>query len=68
MLFRYNAHQHQNRRPSHARTGDLQKWELAGGGHGIHWLELDENISIENLLFGQPSGEGARSFSRRLEW
>ena len=38
------------------------------GGHGVHWPELDEDISIENILLGQPSGEGARSFSRRLEW
>ena len=43
-------------------------WELIGRGHGIHWPELDEDISIENILLGQPSGEGARSFSRWKEW
>lgn len=43
-------------------------WKFIGGGHGIHWPELDEDISVENLLFGQPSGEGARSFSRWKEW
>ena len=26
------------------------------------------NVSVENLLLGQPSGEGARSFSRWKEW
>ena len=42
--------------------------EFNGEGHGIHWPELDEDISVENVLFGQPSGEGARSFSRWKEW
>ena len=43
-------------------------WEFIGRGHGIHWPELDEDISVENMLLGQPSGEGARSFSRWKEW
>ena|SRR5438132_2077742 len=43
-------------------------WEFIGRGHGIHWPELDEDISVENILLGQPSGEGARSFSRWKEW
>jgi hypothetical protein len=28
---------------------------------GIHWPDLDEDISVENLLLGQPSGESQRS-------
>jgi len=55
-------------RLSHARAAHLQNWELIGGGHGIHWPDLDEDISIENLLLGQPSGESSKSFSRWLEW
>lgn len=55
-------------RLSHALAEHRAIWELVGGGHGIHWPELDEDISVENLLFGQPSGEGARSFSRWKEW
>lgn len=43
-------------------------WEFIGGGHGIHWPELDEDISVENVLLGQPSGEGARSFSKWKQW
>lgn len=27
-------------------------WEVAGGGYGIHWLELDEDVSTEGLLAG----------------
>jgi hypothetical protein len=55
-------------RLSHARPEHRAKWELIGQGHGIHWPELDEDISVENILFGQPSGEGARSFARWKEW
>ena len=43
-------------------------WEFIGGGHGIHWPELDEDISVENILLGQPSGEGSRSFSKWKQW
>jgi hypothetical protein len=55
-------------RLSHARPEHRAKWELIGQGHGIHWPELDEDISVENILFGQPSGEGAQSFARWKEW
>ena len=55
-------------RLSHARPEHRAYWQFIGGGHGIHWPELDEDISVDNLLFGQPSGEGARSFSRWKEW
>lgn len=27
-------------------------WELAGGGYGIHWPEIDEDLSTEGLLRG----------------
>jgi len=52
----------------HARPEDRAKWELIGQGHGIHWPELDEDIRVENILFGQPSGEAARSFARWKSW
>ena len=32
-------------------------WEKAGGGYGIHWPELDEDLSSEGLLRGAPSVE-----------
>jgi Protein of unknown function (DUF2442) len=38
-----------------------------GEGEGIHWPDLDEDISVENLLGGRASGEGAKSFQRWLE-
>ncbi len=51
-------------RLSNALLRHRKSWELLGGGHGIHWPELDEDISVENVLLGQPSGESARSFAR----
>jgi len=55
-------------RLSHARPEDRAKWELIGRGHGIHWPELDEDVSVENILLGQPSGEGPHSFARWKQW
>jgi hypothetical protein len=31
------------------------KWEIAGGGYGIHWPDLDEDLSTEGLLRGAPA-------------
>ena len=28
------------------------RYEISGGGSGLHWNELDEDISVENLLLG----------------
>jgi hypothetical protein len=42
-------------------------WRLIGQGEGIHWPDLDEDISVENLLSGSHSGESQRSFKRWLE-
>lgn len=52
-----------NALPQHRAT-----WKFIGGGHGIHWPELDEDISVENVLLGQPSGESARSFAKWKDW
>ncbi len=30
-------------------------WHIAGGGYGIHWPELDEDLSTEGLLRGAPA-------------
>lgn len=30
------------------------RWELCGGGYGVHWPELDEDISTEGMLQGEP--------------
>ena len=41
-------------------------WRIIAQGHGIHWDTLDEDISVENLLAGRPSGESQKSFSHWL--
>jgi hypothetical protein len=54
-------------RLAHGTPEEVKKWRLIGGGVGIHWPDLDEDISLENLLLGQPSGESQISLKRWLE-
>jgi Protein of unknown function (DUF2442) len=42
---------------------ERKRWELLGPGIGIHWPELDEDISVEGLLAGARSGESATSLN-----
>lgn len=42
-------------------------WRLIGRGEGIHWPDLDEDISVAGLLAGRPSGETQTSLRRWLE-
>jgi hypothetical protein len=51
----------------HGNSAERSKWEFNGGGTGIHWPDLDEDISVEGLLFGGPSRESARSLQRWLD-
>ena len=39
----------------HASLDQRNRWELAGGGFGIHWPELDEDLSVEGILAGAPA-------------
>lgn len=41
----------------HATEAQRANWRLAGAGHGIHWPELDEDLSTEGLLRGSSSPE-----------
>ena len=51
----------------HATPEERDNWELIGEGQGIRWPDLDEDISVEGLIAGRPSGESQRSFKRWLE-
>ncbi len=51
----------------HGTPNERQNWRLIGDGVGIHWPDLDEDISIEGLLLGRRSGESQRSLKRWLE-
>jgi len=46
---------------------ERNNWRLIGRGHGIHWEEIDEDISVEGLLAGKPSGESQASFKKWLD-
>ena len=39
----------------HASPKQRQNWQLAGGGYGIHWPDIDEDLSSEGLLRGAPA-------------
>jgi hypothetical protein len=54
-------------RLAHGSPAERGRWRLIGGGEGIHWPDLDEDISVEGLLAGRPSGESQRSLQRWLE-
>lgn len=54
-------------RLSHATPEERNHWRLIGGGHGIHWQDLDEDISVEGLLNGRPSGESQTSLQKWLD-
>jgi hypothetical protein len=39
----------------HATPEQRRNWEIAGGGYGIHWPDVDEDLSTEGLLRGAPA-------------
>ncbi len=39
----------------HATPEQRNNWEVSGGGYGIHWPEIDEDLSTEGLLRGAPA-------------
>ncbi len=53
-------------RLAHASPEERVRWRLIGAGMGIHWEDLDEDISVEGLILGKPSGESQQSFQRWL--
>jgi len=52
----YNATEHER-----------SNWRLIGNGEGIHWPDLDEDISVEHLIAGIPSGESQSSLQKWLQ-
>lgn len=43
-----------------AAPGQLAQWEICGGGYGIHWKVLDEDLSTEGMLRGSPAPEARK--------
>ena len=50
----------------HGTIEERKIWRLLGGGRGIHWPKLDEDISVANLLAGLPSKESQASLKKWL--
>jgi len=42
-------------RLSEATTAQRANWQLIGDGHGVHWPDVDEDISAEGMLAGTPA-------------
>jgi hypothetical protein len=50
----------------HGTVRERRNWRLIGGGVGIHWPDLDEDLSVEGILAGRPSAESHASLKRWL--
>jgi hypothetical protein len=43
----------------HATPSQRKNWRIAGGGYGMHWPEIDEDLSVQGLLHGAPAPRGS---------
>jgi len=50
----------------HGTAAERENWTLIARGEGIHWPDLDEDISVSSLLAGRPSDESPASLQRWL--
>lgn len=51
----------------HATPQQRAKWKIAGGGYGIHWPAVDEDLSVEGLLRGLPAPRVGVQFPVKVE-
>ena len=51
----------------HSTPNERNNWRFIGANDGIHWPDIDEDISIKNIILGKPSGESQKFFQRWLE-
>jgi hypothetical protein len=47
----------------HASTKQRSNCQIAGGGFGIHWPDVDEDLSVDGLLRGAPAPHAAAKAS-----
>ena len=50
----------------HGTPEERDNSRLIGSGEGVHWPDLDKDLSIESLVSGRPSGESQASLKRWL--
>jgi hypothetical protein len=51
----------------HGSVAERNNWRFIARGEGIHWIDLDEDISVDGLLYGQQSRESHASLERWLQ-
>jgi len=54
-------------RLAYATPAERENWTLIGRGYGIHWEDIDEDISIDGLIAGKGSGESQSSLKKWLD-
>lgn len=56
----------------HATVAERSRFEIIGRGQGLHWPDVDEDLSVEGMLAGRTSPGAAASLARwlarRLAW
>jgi hypothetical protein len=50
----------------HGTARERRNWRSIGGGVGIHWPDLDEDLSVEGMLAGKPSAESPAAVEKWL--
>ncbi|MCH8017581.1 MAG: DUF2442 domain-containing protein [Acidobacteria bacterium] len=48
----------------HATVEQRANWQICGGGYGVNWLDIDEDLSTEGLLRGSPAPARSMPASR----
>ncbi len=43
-----------------ANQQQRNNWQLSGAGYGIHWPDIDEDLSVDGLLRGAPASRQSR--------
>jgi len=51
----------------HGTKPERDNYRLIGNGAGIHWADLDEDISVQGLIAGHHSLESQKSFDKWLK-
>ena len=51
----------------HGTARERRNWRLIAGGEGVHWPDLDEDLSVEGLLAGRSSAESQASLTKWLQ-
>ena len=54
-------------RLEHATLKERKNWKLLGSGSGIHWPEVDEDVSVASIVAGKPSNESQASLRKWLD-